>query len=1029
MCEIEALKATVGGRMTDRNRDGAVAGHPAPPGGGRNSVGRHALQRIGTLTLHGRDRELNPFSIRFWLFNLTVGLMVGAVVLQPLWRTSGSPDQAGRSVSSDLLVSPAPQGRAAECSGLWVEELRAETEKEGFPPEVCGPYRTATRLRDDGRYDEAVPLFEGVIETLQRIMGADDPVLAETIHDLAVLYYYKGDDARAEPLSRRALAIQERVPEPEHSRIAASLNLQALICFNRGEFAKAEPLFQRALAIKERSLKGDHPSLAYYLNNLARLYQNGGNYEKAEQLYQRAVTIRENGLAPDHPLLAQSLFDLANLYYDSGEKTKAELLHRRALAIRERSLGPEHQYVAESLSELANLYRDRKDYVKARTLYQRALAIQKLTEKRHRPVLAITLFNLARLYVKTGEPVKAEHLFQRALDIFENSLGAEHYRVAAVLNHLAALYAAKGESALAIKCQARANAIRERNLLLNLSTGSERQKLAYLATFSKETDFTLSLQSRAAPNDPQALDLAFTTLLRRKGRGLDTMADTIAALRRHATPEDQRLLDRLAESRARLATLALKDAGPIKEPLYQAQLKPLEEKIEELESALSARSSKFRAEIQPVTLAAVQSALPDDSVLLEFAVYTPRNLKTGRRNPPRYLAYLLSKCGGPKWADLGPAAPIDRIINAWRGALRNPMRADVRQLGRWVDELVMQPVRFQLSQMPGETRQLLIAPDGLLNLIPFAALVDRQSQYLVERYTLSYLTSGRDLLRLRSSEPNPNPALIVANPSFGQVGTTARPAQLAGNSSTDDDGTGGEAGNSIAIFFSPLLGTEREAQAISDLLPGASKLLGEEATEAALKQIHAPSILHIATHGFFLNDRKTPPPETPDSPGKDPLRASERRLGEWVARIKNPLLRSGLALAGANEQRSGDHEDGVLTALEAASLDLWGTKLVVLSACDTGLGEVRNGEGVYGLRRALVLAGSETQVMSLWPVMDEEIHNFMVGYYRRLLKGERRNDALRQIQLEMIKGRKTGHPHYWANFIQAGEWANLAGRR
>lgn len=167
-----------------------------------------------------------------------------------------------------------------------------------------------------------------------------------------------------------------------------------------------------------------------------------------------------------------------------------------------------------------------------------------------------------------------------------------------------------------------------------------------------------------------------------------------------------------------------------------------------------------------------------------------------------------------------------------------------------------------------------------------------------------------------------------------------------------------------------------------------------------------------------------------------------------TTRIENPLLRSGLVLAGANQREGGEGEDGILTALEASGLNLWGTKLVVLSACETGVGEVKNGEGVYGLRRALVLAGSESQVMSLWQVSDEATRDLMVEYYRRLHKGEGRTEALRQVQLEMLMGAQQSrerqshglalsdkgpnkpvdrsHPFFWASFIQSGDWRPLA---
>ncbi len=193
-----------------------------------------------------------------------------------------------------------------------------------------------------------------------------------------------------------------------------------------------------------------------------------------------------------------------------------------------------------------------------------------------------------------------------------------------------------------------------------------------------------------------------------------------------------------------------------------------------------------------------------------------------------------------------------------------------------------------------------------------------------------------------------------------------------------------------------------------------------QATEAALRQLHGPRILHIATHGFFLEENEF---AVADTRG-----VADTRLGKWVANVQNPLLRSGLALAGANQGKSGD-DDGVLTALEAAGLDLWGTKLVVLSACDTGVGEVKNGEGVYGLRRAFVLAGAESELMSLWPVSDSSTSDLMISYYQALQQGQGRGEALRQAQLQMLQNKERQHPFYWASFIQSGEWANLEGRR
>jgi CHAT domain-containing protein len=220
------------------------------------------------------------------------------------------------------------------------------------------------------------------------------------------------------------------------------------------------------------------------------------------------------------------------------------------------------------------------------------------------------------------------------------------------------------------------------------------------------------------------------------------------------------------------------------------------------------------------------------------------------------------------------------------------------------------------------------------------------------------------------------------------------------------------------VYFAPLAATASEAQRIHALFPDVELRLGTRATEEALKLVRAPRILHIATHGFFLQDNKSP--ETKSTAGTRALNAT--------ARIDNPLLRSGLAFARANLPRTGG-DDGILTALEAANLNLWGTKLVTLSACDTGVGVVRNGEGVYGLRRAFFLAGAETLVMSLWPVSDLIAREMMIGYYTGLKEGLGRGGALRRTQLQMLKRTGRAHPFYWASFIQAGEWGRLDGRR
>src|SRR5215813_8576746 len=754
-----------------------------------------------------------------------------------------------------LTVRPKQKNAPTGGYEIRVEELRAATENDRALHESRKLYKKAIDLSGTGKYDEALPYFEGALEIRERMLGPDHPDVIQAINGLATIYYYKGEYSKAEPLFQRALAIREKSLGPEHTDVAQSLNNLANLYLALGDYAKAEPLYQRALAIKEKSLGPEHSDVAASLNNLANLYVRMGDYAKAEPLYQRALAVWEKSLGPEHPNFARSLDGLASLYLNlmdyakaeplyrralavrekslgpenlnvaaslsnlailyitMGDYAKAEPLHQRALAIREKSLGPEHPDVAASLNNLArlyyekgdyakaeplylralaiwekamrldhpgvaiplrnlaSLYRDRGDYVKAESFYQRALAVREKALGPEHPLVASCLCYLAVVYRDKGEYAKAEPLFQRALAIMGKAMGPEHSYVAEVLDEMAVLYAAKGDFAQAITIQSRANFVGERNLARYLGAGSERQKLAYLTHFSKQTHFTLSLHSQSVPRDPQALDLAFTTLLRRKGRGLEAMADTIGALRRRAAPEDQALFDQLAEARSQLAALTLKDLGTDKPETYRARLKSLEDRVEDLESALSARRPDFRAQAQPVTLTAVQSALPAGSALVEFAVYTPQDPRNNKNKlPPRYLAYLLAAQGRPRWVDLGEAAPIDRAITSWRQALRNPRRADVKRLARVVDEKVMRPVLALAQSGFGAPRHLLIAPDGQLNLVPFAALVDRQGHYLVERYSISYMISGRDLLRSPVRRPDKQDTVIVADPDYGAAG-------------------------------------------------------------------------------------------------------------------------------------------------------------------------------------------------------------------------------------------------------------------
>ncbi|HEX6280574.1 MAG TPA: CHAT domain-containing tetratricopeptide repeat protein [Pyrinomonadaceae bacterium] len=861
----------------------------------------------------------------------------------------------------------------------------------------------ARNHRITNEFDTAEKMYLRALAIDEKYFGPEHTEIAELLNNLGFLYYTMGEYSRVEPIYQRSLAIREKAAGQDSMDVATVTNNLALLHRARGDYPKAIEYLQRSLANARKNLAEGHPTIALMSSNLGAVSTEMGDFEQAESYFNESLAIREKRLGPEHPDLANTLNNLGSLHEQRGDLERAEAYYKRALAIRQKAFAADHAMVGQSLGNLGLFYSQKGDHAKAEPLLVRALDIyEKKLGKEHQSV-AGALANLGLLYLNTGRYDLAEPLLQRSLQIYESSVGATHPVTARPISTLARLYAAKNDSTKALAYQERYLAIRNHNLDLNLFTGSERQKLAYTATLADDIDSMVSMHATLSPRDPKAKEMAFSLILNRKGRTLDAIAAANSALRRRSDPIDVKLLDQLSDLRTRLAVLTLRGLASDSPEEYRKKLRSLEDSREKLEDEISRRSGLLVSKGEPLSSAAVRPLIPENAALVEFVAYTPQNLAAKPEDPSvaRYGVYVLRRTGDIEWKDLGDAPAIDAAAAKLRAALRDPGRKDVRQLGRELDSKLLAPVRA----MVGDADHLLISPDGELNLLAFDALVDGQDRYLPENYLVTYLTSGRDLAR-RTVERQTTTPIIFADPDFGVptdpiAASATRVAAKRQSITVTRDLTG--------TYFAPLRGTAAEADAIKRLMPEATVLTAMKASEQELKSVAAPRILHIATHGFFLAD-----PEVKRSGSKpDP-----------TAFTVSPLLRGGLAFVGANTRRS-DPEDGLLTGLEASGLDLLGTKLVVLSACDTGVGEVRIGEGVFGLRRSFTLAGAEALVMSLWPVSDQVTRELMVSYYRNLGQGLGRGEALRQAKLAMLRRPARRHPFYWASFIQAGNWTPI----
>jgi CHAT domain-containing protein/tetratricopeptide (TPR) repeat protein len=920
-------------------------------------------------------------------------------------RSAGEEHVELAATSGGIYVIAVRAASSAVNAGGYViqlDTLRRATEADRRMQEARTLRTRARDFEQTGGYAEARPLFERAIAIGEAVGGPDDLFAAMTGFELAGNALERLDNATARALYDRALVVFTRTWGPEHPYPAMTRSRLALLDERASQRRKAETALQEVLPILERTLGTAHPWYLRSLATLADLREAAGDLAEAERINRAALATIEQTGQTRTILEAGFLNNLADVLRSRNDLAAAEPLFRRSLEIGESIVGPNSLFVATALQNLGIMARERKDYAAATEMYTRAIAIRERALGPDDPSLAGVFNNFATLYRAEGQDEKALALHFRALRLWDQAFGPYARETLLSVGNIARTYAAMGDIDHALVYQRRADAILETQMSLYLAMGSERQKLAFARGEAERTDRTLSLHLRQAPDRSEAAELAALVLLQRKGRVQDAMTDLFGQVRQRVTDAaDRALLDELKETTTALARIAL-GGGDARSPEGRASIASIEARREQLESTLSDHNAEFRAQVHPVTLDAVRAAIPGDAVLIEYAVFRPFDPGAERNEEaygaPHYAAYVIGKHGSPIGVDLGAVEDIDALVSRLRDSLRDPASADVTARARALDERILHPLRASVS---GSTR-LLISPDGALNLLPFEALVDEHGRFVIERYTTSYLTSGRDLLRMPIARGRAGNAVIVADPLFGDPSASVAVPHTH-TPAARDTRRSVTAGRSLNdLYFSPLAGTAIEGRAIKALFPDATLLMGRRATKAEVQRVSAPAILHIASHGFFLDDV----------------------AGDASAVAQNPLLRSGLALAGANIPGDG-HGRGILTALEAAGLDLWGTHLVTLSACDTGVGDVRDGEGVYGMRRAFTLAGAETLVMSLWPVGDAIARDTMVGYYGQLRAGAGRGDALRHAKLSILRHPATRHPYFWAGFIQSGDWTRL----
>ena len=960
------------------------------------------------------------------------------------WRFGEWLEQAGFPALARTAYEAA--WKAGERDGLLKESI----ERLGGKAEVP-EWEKAAGERDQliaaGKLKEALPVAERVVALLRegKPESLELALALRTIADMqADLKMYPESDKNF----GEAIALFQRLKMAESLEAALAWDLWAYSSESRGYLELAQKRYEAALAIRKKLAPGSL-DVANILFNLGLLAVTRGDLDLAQKLYEAALDIREK-LAPNSLRMAGILNNLGILFMDRGDLDLAQKRHEAALAIKEK-LAPGSLGVADSLINLGIVARNRGDLDLAQKLYEAAHAIyEKLVPGSLH--MAASLTNLGVVASDRGDLDLAQKLYEAALDIREK-LAPNSLKIASILNGLGIVAWRRGDLDLAQKRYEAAIAIQEKLEPGSTSVTMYLKNLQYVARARKnETDLwdiqqrlleivTKLIETRGPSQGGElgSLGSRGTDTLRRLGICADptTFYPYLPALRGAGLTLQTRFraAQRLAESDAdvlsavsavQVATKRETDwvTTPRQKEMdekawndYRVELRAKHKSAElKLTALLKEKDSRLGQDTLRVGLMQVQHGLPDRHVLVEFLRIYSWDDKKSDFGANEYGVYLVSKDGPVRFMRLGPADQIDALVKAWQEQVSfatdieagevtlKSTEKELRSIGRKLYDKLIKP----LGKLP---ENLLIAPDSTLHGLSFGALVDGKGKYLVESKVMSVVGSGRDLVE-KPIAGVPGPSAVIAGPDFGLGSAEV----AAANAGVKSETSVMRSFNSNGTWDS-LDGALEEGRFVAGKLR-VPPIDGAKATEERLMSLVRPRVLHIATHGNF-------DPPTLAATDREDFRMSGM-VGANLRVADNPMIRSALIMAGANNEaalRKEGLQDGWATALELSQMDLRGTELVVLSACNTAKGDVRGADGVFGLQRAFRFAGAQTLVMSLFKVPDASTLKLMEQFYGAWKPGDAPGSkltALRGAQLAMLKDPKTRHPRNWSAFVLMG---------
>lgn len=935
---------------------------------------------------------------------------------------------------NNLAVIYFDLGKLKEAEPLILRGLKIREAKLGkdHPDLATGYLNLAAVHQQLGKLNDAREKGLYALQLLEARFGKDHIALATPLNNVGQLFDVLGRYSEAETYLLRSLQLRERHLPRNHPDLISSLSNLGNLYIVMQRFAESEAYFNRALAI---AVAEDKQGLATanVLGNVALFYHMLGRMKEAEDAYRRALAIREARLGKDHLDLSTLLTNLGGFLITQSRYEDAEPLLRRGVEIAEKKFGRNHRTVGAALSNLGSLSAALAKWEEAERLFARSVAITENALDPHHPDLSNMLLNLGRARMNLGRLDDADAIYARIQTL--RRVDTERLHDAAVFQMQANLRLLQGRPREALDLLNKSMAATQSAIDSILTFSSQEAMHAFVMHSNSSLAVVVSMARDGAIEDGATVALDWT--LRRKGIVFDAMKRFRQF--QDALPPGDPLLSRLEAYRGlkqKLADAALQSPMGKEADSLQAQMSEWQKELQGLEADLNktlARKLSSSAR-DTIGVEAVRKKLAPYAALIEF-LRCP--LMRGKEETPHYVAFVLKSSGSPQLIDLGPAAPIDKAVAAVRQEftdfqdklrdcdsddeihdLEKAQEKVYRKTSAALHALLFAPLRKAL----GEANLIYLAPEGDLNRVPFEALVDEEGKYLVERFQFAYLSSGRDLLREEATPAMGT--LVFANPDFRlEAGKREEIAEkvLGGKKSGEFVASRGPS-ELRSVGWKALPGAAAEARDIQKAIDKGNfapvkVYQGPEALEDIFKRLPAPRVLHLATHGFFVD-------HDPDASWKEGSGAGWAR-GK-LKQMDNPLLRSGIVLAGANTVGMKGRttiDDGWVTAEEIALLDLRGTELVVLSACQTGLGDTKAGEGVSGLRWAFLYAGAQSLVTSLFEVPDNETRELMKHFYARL-PTDGKLAALQHARQTLIQQRRASHgaahPFFWASFVLVG---------